>query len=76
MSAAVVIMPAILLTRTRAAGYIIVPHLRPTVATIVAIGIMQATPRVRSRCRGRCFPRHNSLAFKAILESIAWLFAV
>ena len=76
MSAAVVIMPAILLTRTRATGYIVVPHVRPTVDIIVAIGIMQATPRIRSRCRGRFIPRHLSLALKAILESTAWLFAV
>ena len=38
MSTAVVAMPAILLTRTRATGYVVVPHLRPTVAIIVAIG--------------------------------------
>ena len=76
MSAAVVIVPAILLTWTGATGYIVVPHLRPTVAIIVAIGIMQATPRIRSRCRGRFLSRHLSLAFKAILESMAWLFEV
>ena len=53
------------------AGYIAVPHLRPTVAIIVVIGIMQATRRILSRCRGRFLPRHLSLAFKAILESMA-----
>ena len=56
MSTAVVIMPAILLTRTRATGYVVVPHLRPTIAFIVAIGTMQATPRIFSRCWGRFFP--------------------
>ena len=49
-------MPAILLTRTRATGYVVVPHLRPTVANIVTIGIMQTTPRTLSRCWGRIFP--------------------
>ena len=49
-------MPAILLTRTRATGYVVVPHLGPTVAIIVAIGIMQASPRLVSRCWGRLFP--------------------
>ena len=76
MSAAVVIMPAILLTRMRATGYIVAPHLRPTIAINVAIDILQATPRIISRCRGRFLPRHLSLAFRAILESMAWLFAV
>ena len=68
MSAAVVIMPAILLTATRATGYIVVPHLRPTVASIVAIRIMQATPRIISSCWGRFLTRHRSLKFTAILN--------
>ena len=76
MSAAVVIMPAGWLTRTRATGYIVVPHLRPTVAIFVAIGIMQATPRLFSMCRGRFLSRHLPLAFKAIVESMAWIFAL
>ena len=73
MSTAVVTMPAILLTRARATGYVVVPLLRPTVAIIVAIGIMQAT-RFFSGCWGMFFPLHRSLAFKAILESTTWLF--
>ena len=55
-----------------ATGYIVIPHLRPTVAIIVAIGIMQATPRILLRCQGRILPRHLSFAFEAILESMAW----
>ena len=43
VSAAVVTMPANLLARTRATGYVVAPHMRPTVAIIVAIVIMQAT---------------------------------
>ena len=74
VSTVVVIMPDILMTRTRATGYVVVPHLRPTIAIIVAIGITQATPRVFPRCWGRLFLRHHSLAFKAILESMARLF--
>ena len=50
--------------------------LRSTVAIIVAIGIVQATPRTFFKSWGRFFPRHLSHAFKAILESMAWLFAV
>ena len=42
----------------------------------VAVGIMHATPRMFSRCWGRFSPRHLSLPFKAILESMAWFFAV
>ena len=62
------IMPGILLNRTRATGFVVVPLSRPTVAIIVAIGIIQATPRVVSRCWGRFFPRQRSFAFKAIFD--------
>ena len=44
MSAAVVIMPTILLTGTRATGFVVVPLLRSTVAVIVTIHVLQATP--------------------------------
>ena len=64
---------AILLTGTRVTGFVVVPLLRPTVAVIVAIGIMQATPRHFSRCWAG---RHRFLAFKAIFESMAWHVAV
>ena len=76
MITAVVSMPVISLTRTRATGYVVVPHLRPTVAIIAAIGFLQATPRYFSRCGQRFVPRHRSLAFIAIMELIAWLISV
>ena len=50
MSAAVVVMPAILLTGTRAMGVVVGPLLRQTVAIIVAICVTQETPRTFSRC--------------------------
>ena len=56
MSNAVVVLTTILLTASRATGYVVVPLLRPTFASIVAIGIMQATPRMFSRCWGGGFP--------------------
>ena len=56
MSTAVVVVLAILLTRTKATGYVVVPHLRPTVAFIVAIGIMQTTPLFSPRCWGKFSP--------------------
>ena len=56
VSTAVVTMPAILLTGTRATVFVVVSLLRPTVAVIVAIGIMQATTQYFSRCWGKFFP--------------------
>ena len=76
MSTEVVIMPTILLIRTGATVYFVLPLSRPTVAIFVAVGIVQATPRMFSRCWGRFFLRHRCLAFKAILESMARLLAV
>ena len=55
MSAAVVIMPAILLTGTRATGFDVVPLLKPTVAIIMATCVMQATQHF-FRSIGGVFP--------------------
>ena len=56
VSAAVVIVPAILLTGTKATGFVVVPLSRPTSAIIVAICVIRATPRICSMCLGRIFP--------------------
>ena len=50
MSTVAVVVPAILLTRTRATRYVDVSLWRPTVAIIVAIGIMQATSWIFAGC--------------------------
>ena len=65
MSAAV-IMPAILFTGMRATGFVVISLLRPTVATIAAICVMQATPRFFFRCLGKFFPDIVPLRLKQL----------
>ena len=42
--------------RDEGGGFDVVPLLRPTVAIIMAICVMQATPRLFPRCWARFFP--------------------
>ena len=66
MSTAVDIVRGIVLTEIRATSLVVVPLLRPTVAIIVAIDIVQAPSRIPSRCWGRCFSRHRPLSCKSV----------